>query len=180
MYEPLLISDLWKKNFRLLEKFQIFRKFSDFRKRQKTLREHPQRAILETCDLRLDTQDTDYTSTSFKCWGKHKNVPGLRRFVFDLRVSTSVVAQCSSVMMLSMDGSLLPSLMIARPFLGNNKDTWHEQAKQYCFLYCVYLPKKNPSDFKEEKHDIDGCTSEPVNHPVHWVHRMDEWPCRAK
>ena len=27
-----------------------------------TFREHPQRAILETCDLRLDTKDTDYIS----------------------------------------------------------------------------------------------------------------------
>ena len=136
---------------------------------------HPQRAILETCDLRLDTQDTDYTSTSFKCWGKHKNVPGLRRFVFDLRVSTSVVAQCSSVMMLSMDGSLLPSLMIPRPFLGNNKDTWHEQAKQYCFLYRVYLPKKNPSDFKD--------ASKKKKHDIQVYRRMYQWtsepPCQC-
>ena len=31
-----------------------------------TLREHPQRAILETCDLRLDTCDTDYISDNWE------------------------------------------------------------------------------------------------------------------
>ena len=31
-----------------------------------TLREHPQRAILETCDLRLDTWDTDYISDNWE------------------------------------------------------------------------------------------------------------------
>ena len=56
------ISD-FRKKFRFSEKIQIFGKKSDFRKKIRflektmtmTFREHPQRAILETCGLRLDT-----------------------------------------------------------------------------------------------------------------------------
>ena len=48
--------------------YQVFGKISDFRKKSDFWIcfldfQHPQRALLETCGLRLDTWDTDYILT---------------------------------------------------------------------------------------------------------------------
>ena len=56
----------------------------------KTMRfgEHPQRAILETCDLALDTWDTDYISDNWELWYK--------QLYCDLRIKSDGDSICNS------------------------------------------------------------------------------------